>query len=228
MAPNDGLRTMDIVDLEAARLQAHEMVNGTSRTFAAATGSSAGSSDEPVPIEFRDMEAGDIPHIRDLQSTLFPVQYPDSFYERLFQPGYFCQVGITPDGLIATVASARVVDYNSTQPSTEQADASREAYLMTLGVREGFRRHKLGTRALEQILKLLAKRTRAEYAALHVKSANRAAVNFYVSNGWTCDPVDGHLPQHYYIDGAHWDAFRYTKPLRNPFSNLIADLCVLL
>ena len=99
---------------------------------------------------------------------------------------------------------------------------------MTLGVREGYRRHQLGSKAMERILKLVLKCTRAEYAALHVKSANRAAVNFYESLGWQCDPREGYLPRHYYIDGQYWDAFRYTRSLRSPMAILIRDMCPIL
>jgi ribosomal protein S18 acetylase RimI-like enzyme len=194
---------------------------------------SAVAEEAPLQVRFRPLEEADVPALRELQSALFPVQYPDSFYNRLFEPGYYCQVGVLADGLIVTVASARFLD--GSQPAANgsssssgnrqrvDVDGSREAYLMTLGVREGFRRHHLGSRAMDQILKLLAKYTTAEYVALHVKSANRAAVRFYERLGWACDPLEGYLPNHYYIDGQHWDAYRYTRALRSPFAILFRD-----
>ena len=199
-----------------------------SSTGAGASSSSAAADDKPLAIHFRALEEADVPIIQQLQAALFPVQYPEAFYTRLFTPGYYCQVGVTPDGVIVTVASARVVDYNNNAASSD-GDVGREAYIMTLGVREGYRQRKLGSRAMEQILKILARQTKAEYAALHVKAANRAAVKFYEALGWECNPVDGYLPSHYYIDGRNWDAYRYTRSLRSPISVMLRDLgCALL
>lgn len=219
--PNDNV----VADIEAA----------TSTADAASASCSAAAVDAPLHIHFRALEEEDVPALRELQSALFPVQYPESFYTRLFTPGYFCQVGVLPDGLIITVASARVVDYRHEQQAEASSNgdgrkqrsavqSSREAYLMTFGVREGYRRHRLGVRAMEQILQLLIKQTSAEYVALHVKSANRAAVHFYESQGWSCDPIDGYLPNHYYIDGRQWDAYRYTRSLRSPMAVLLRDV----
>ena len=41
-------------------------------------------------------------------------------------------------------------------------------------------------------------------------------------------PHDGFLANHYYIDGKHWDAYRYTKPLRHPMAMFFRDLCPIL
>ena len=173
----------------------------------------AGNGAKHSQLQFRALQEDDVLVVKELQSTLFPVQYPDGFYTRLFTPGYYCQVGLI-NGIIVTVASARVVDYDNYSAAEVTMDAAREAYIMTLGVRDGYRRHRLGSRAMAQILEILTLDTKAEYAALHVKAANRAAVRFYETNGWECSPRDGFLPNHYRIDGVNWDAYRYTHPLR--------------
>ena len=99
---------------------------------------------------------------------------------------------------------------------------------MTLGVKETYRRCKLGTVAMRRILHLLRTTTRADYAALHVKCANTAAVEFYESMGFSCDPDTGFLQNHYFIDGRHWDAYRYTKLLRSPIAAILRDYCSIL
>ena len=92
---------------------------------------------------------------------------------------------------------------------------------MTLGVRPSHRRLGLGARQMEQMLRLLRARTRATHVALHVKAANRAACAFYDRLGFVCDPVDGLLRRHYFLDGEHWDACRYTRPLRSPLAAML-------
>ena len=179
-----------------------------------------------TPVRFRRLHRKDLDEVIELHRQLFPVQYSPAFFERLFTHGYFCQVGVSAEtGEVITVASARVVDAHD---ATRQTD---EAYIMTLGVKPSHRRCGLGARAMEQMLKLLRTRTRATYVALHVKTANRAACAFYDRFGFTTDPVDGLLEKHYYLGGEHWDACRYTRPLRSSFATMLLgfqDTCALL
>jgi ribosomal protein S18 acetylase RimI-like enzyme len=189
---------------------------------AGGSSSGGGSADGVLQIRFRPLEPADVPEVMALQKVLFPVQYGQSFYDRLFSDGYFCQVGVSHEGEIVTVASARVVE--------QVGDPEmREVYIMTLGVKDSHRRLGLGTRAMEEILALLVNCTHADYAALHVKTLNEAAVRFYESMGFRRGP-DAFLPNHYYIDGQHWDAYRYTAPLIRPRSSLawLFNSCTLL
>ena len=78
------------------------------------------------PITFRDLREEDLPVVKALHNDLFPVKYSDSFFQRLFSTGYFCLVGLV-EGEIIAVASARCCESNG--------EPSKEAYIMTLGVR---------------------------------------------------------------------------------------------
>lgn len=98
------------------------------------------ASDGAVHITFRDLQQEDIPGLMELQRALFPVQYQESFYNRLFSDGYYCLVGVTSSGEIVAVASARVVPAGA----AGEAQSPKEAYIMTLGVkarREAARAH---------------------------------------------------------------------------------------
>eukprot|EP00326_Haptolina_ericina_P002922 CAMPEP_0181223656 /NCGR_PEP_ID=MMETSP1096-20121128/30669_1 /TAXON_ID=156174 ORGANISM="Chrysochromulina ericina, Strain CCMP281" /NCGR_SAMPLE_ID=MMETSP1096 /ASSEMBLY_ACC=CAM_ASM_000453 /LENGTH=113 /DNA_ID=CAMNT_0023316605 /DNA_START=111 /DNA_END=452 /DNA_ORIENTATION=+ len=103
-------------------------------------------------VVFRDLDEADLPSVKELHRALFPVQYSDSFYTRLFAEGYFCLVGEF-EGEVIAVASARAVDQNGQE--------ARDAYIMTLGVREDYRRLHLGSRSMDAILELLRERTKA-------------------------------------------------------------------
>ena len=179
------------------------------------------------PISFRPLRQSDLPAVMELHRSLFPVQYTESFFNKLFTSGYFCEVGVDASGEVITVASARVV---------AQFDASatptQEAYIMTLGVRPSHRRRGLGARQMEHMLRLLRSKTRATYVALHVKAANRAACAFYDQLGFQCNAAEGGLlPNHYHLDGEYWDARRYTRPLCSPLAAFVRDyfdVCTLL
>ena len=176
------------------------------------------------PIIFRALRQSDLPAVMELHRSLFPVQYTESFFNKLFTSGYFCEVGVDASGEIITVATARVVG---------QFDASatptQEAYIMTLGVRPSHRRRGLGASMMEHMLRVLRSKTRDTYVALHVKAANAAACAFYDQLGFECNPtMGGVLPNHYHLDGEYWHARRYTRPLVSPLSAFVRDVCTLL
>lgn len=81
---------------------------------------------------------------------------------------------------------------------------------------------------MDLILRLLKTHTPCDYAALHVKSINKAAVAYYERLGFECDGTTGFLPNHYFINGQYWDAFRYTKPLRSPVMAFVHEYCNIL
>ena len=88
-----------------------------------------------------------VPSLRLLDDHLFPVKYTDSFYRRLLSDGYFVVVAVAPSGEVVAVASARTVRYEDGGPNP-----TNDAYIMTLGVRDTFRRHRLGTKALQLLI----------------------------------------------------------------------------
>lgn len=67
----------------------------------------------------------------ELQRALFPVQYSDAFYDKLFTSGYYCLVGFTQTGELVAVASARSIPFEA----LGDVQPTNEAYIMTLGVK---------------------------------------------------------------------------------------------
>ena len=175
--------------------------------------------EEGSPVSFRTLETGDLGEVKALHAVLFPVQYSDNFYNRLFSEGYFCLVGVL-GGRIVAVASARCVETDGTP--------SNEAYIMTLGVDESCRRRRLGSRVMDLIIELLRERTECEFAVLHVKLLNEAAVGFYRRYGFVSNMADDYCRDHYYINQQWYDAARFAFPLRNTLMTLIKSYCNLL
>ena len=175
---------------------------------AGATSSSAGAEPE---IAFRELQVRDVAELRELQLALFPVRYSDSFYDRLFTDGHYTSVGCTvSDGEIVAVASVRIVQRGDDAPPNQQN--LREAYIMTLGVKESQRRRHLGNKVLRECLELVVARVPCDVATLHVKSDNLGALRFYERYGFVIDP-DGFCKDHYLIEGVLYDAYRLTYSL---------------
>merc|ERR1740124_146724 len=173
-----------------------------------ASATRAGTESE---IVFRELQARDVTELRELQPSLFPVRYSDSFYDRLFTDGHYTAVGCTvSDGEIVAVAAVRIVQRGDDAPPAQRN--LREAYIMTLGVKESQRRRHLGNRVLRECLELVAARVPCDVATLHVKSDNLGALRFYERYGFVVDP-DGFCKDHYLIEGVLYDAYRLTYSL---------------
>ncbi|KAG8463885.1 hypothetical protein KFE25_000053 [Diacronema lutheri] len=160
-------------------------------------------------VIYRDIAPQDVPQVDELQRQLFPVRYSEGFYQRLFTDGHYTVLGVTPDGRIIGIASARTV---SDELMAAETDRGREGYIMTLGVHESFRRLGVGAELLRRILSVL-RSLACTVAALHVKSLNIAACRFYERHGFCPDPAGGWYPGHYLIDGVQYDAYRLVCPL---------------
>ena len=97
----------------------------------------AGPSAVAAEVLFRELRVEDVEELKQLQRTLFPVQYSDNFYMRLLSEGHYTIVGVTRSGgwlgtgEIVAVASTRIVQADSNEATPGQ----REAYIMTLGVK---------------------------------------------------------------------------------------------
>ena len=175
------------------------------QTSAAATSAS---------VHFRELRIEDISELKELQRALFPVHYNDSFYQRLFTEGHFTLVGVTPSEEIVAVASARIMEPLA-------ADMQREAYIMTLGVKETHRRQGLGRRSMDHIIRVLRAHAACEIASLHVKTENAAAVSFYQGYGFSIDPDNGFCRDHYLIHGKQYHAYRFTFSLRRTWTDML-------
>lgn len=196
----------------------HERCDRRGQTMATSTDLEAGASDG-VAVAWRELRADDLPSLRLLDDHLFPVKYTDSFYRRLLSDGYFVVVAVAPSGEVVAVASARTVRYEDGGPNP-----TNDAYIMTLGVRDTFRRHRLGTKALQLLIQLLRERTDCVAAELHVKAENAGAMSFYKRFGFEIDPEHGFSRDHYYIEGHNYHAFymRYSfVPRRNRWCTLL-------
>ena len=80
---------------------------------------------------------------------------------------------------------------------------------MTFGVDPARRRRGLGSELLLR-LQLVLRAQQYTRVSLHVQLVNEAAVTFYKKCGFS---VVERLPQHYLIDGKHYDALYMRKQL---------------
>ena len=113
-----------------------------------------------------------------IQEELFPGESARTNYEEsLAEPSAYEYYLIYEDGACAGVIG--LYRY------PEDPDS---AWLGWFGIREGFRRKRLGSRALKQFEEMAAARG-YRFARLYTDAVNNdAAIAFYKANGYTCEP----------------------------------------
>ncbi|KAJ2720562.1 hypothetical protein GGI07_004526 [Coemansia sp. Benny D115] len=141
-------------------------------------------------IEYKQVDAALLPKVRNLNSTLFPVHYSNSFYKGLLMPGQFCQLAFFNKTCVGTIAcrrqplgfadnpKANLLLYRSVEPE------SMEVYMMTLGVLGPYRRLGIGHGLLRNALRYAARDANVARIVLHVQIDNEDALRFYHKNGF--------------------------------------------
>lgn len=121
----------------------------------------------------RAVRSGDEQALRALHSALFPVVYPDAFYQHALsaRPAALARVA-TVRGVLAGAVVCR-------------ADSLRRLYIVTLGVLAPYREGGLGTALLQHACNGAAEAIGATLVYAHVQEGNEAALRLYARNGFT-------------------------------------------
>ncbi|RKP11065.1 Nat13 protein [Thamnocephalis sphaerospora] len=115
--------------------------------------------------------------LRCLNSALFPVHYPESFYTEAANNNPLCQLGYFNQVCVAAVCCRR-------EPIPNEGRKQR-VYLMTLGVLAPYRGYGLGTKLLDYALDQCSKDASIAEIYLHVQDGNDEALSFYQKRGFT-------------------------------------------
>jgi ribosomal protein S18 acetylase RimI-like enzyme len=136
--------------------------------------------------------ASSIDALRLLNMSLFPVQYPKSFYRGILKDPRLCHYARCDDTLVGAIVVQRERD-KKRQPTTCMEVA-------LIGVLALYRRRGIGRQLMAEVTWVL--RTEVDLAAeirsicLHVHVVNTEAQSFYASLGFTvAGEVDGYYPR---------------------------------
>lgn len=182
-------------------------------------------------LYFRQLNEDDIEEVRNLHLEWFPLNYTDSFYQRIYKNNvlaFGCFVKIKDHEVILGTIMTKVQqqeeeitdiyaakNYEQSYVTWFQSVlACREyqgAYIMTIGVVDECRRLGLGTKLLNfTIEKLQELYPTCEIIYLHVVDYNETAIKFYERNGFT---IHRRNKQHYEIFGKPYDALTLYKDI---------------
>lgn len=182
-------------------------------------------------LRYRPLSPDDYEEVVALHTEWFPVSYDDGFYRKSVQGDLFSIAASHSDAgredivAIATMSTApehyrddlpHVLGVQDDAPAfnnaidMEQGTADEHgvlAYIMTLGVIDGFRRRGLASEILRQSIRYVEEekpQVRAVY--LHVVTYNTAAIQLYESMNFT---RIGHFPGFYNLHGQPYDSYLY-------------------
>ncbi|CAH0474682.1 unnamed protein product [Peronospora belbahrii] len=115
-------------------------------------------------------------------NAFFPVRYNQALYNEVvsFRPGYAQLVCIGGDAIGAIGCRLEPVD--------ERPKGLKRTYIMTFGVVENYRRARIGSRLLEEVI-AQSIQDGVVQVYLHIQTSNIAALQFYRSHGFEATQI---------------------------------------
>lgn len=163
--------------------------------------------------ELRPLNPGDIDELKQLHSKWFPVEYPNSWYNDITtNTDRYITIAAIKHGSIIGLIVTEVRESKSCSPDEialldrVQLKDSTLTYIMTLGVRQEYRRQGIATILVKEVLSRLKTARDVKGVYLHVLASNKQAIKFYESLGFNCCEF---IPHYYTIMGHFQNAYCY-------------------
>lgn len=146
-------------------------------------------------IIFRGVERDDVQELKDLHMECFPIQYDDIFFENICNgkgfknASLYTQVAVELES--STIVGCILGQFSKSTKCEDNGffselknQAKDVFYVLTLGLRNEYRRSGLGTALLLESLNYAKKNNDCGAVYLHVIHYNKAAMKFYEKNGF--------------------------------------------
>jgi len=164
-------------------------------------------------FKLRPLRADDVTQLKYLHTQWFPVEYPNSWYHDITSDTerYMTLAAVQEDTIIGLVVT-ELRQSKSCSPDEialldrAQLRDSILTYIMTLGVRQPFRRMGIASVLVKEILSRLKTLSEVKGVYLHVLASNKHAIKFYESLGFGCCEF---IPHYYSIMGHFQNAYCY-------------------
>lgn len=174
----------------------------------------------PVPLgnhlelQLRFLGPANIDTVKALCRTWFPIDYPDTWFQEITSNPRFYSLAATFQGSIIglIVAETKELRQLAKEDRTILATCfnklTKVAYILSLGVREEYRKQGIASLLLENLVAHLTSDSLLEVKAvyLHVLTTNSQAIRFYEQRGFLAHSF---LPYYYSIKGKRRDGYTY-------------------
>ena len=133
------------------------------------------SDNEEIKVSFGEITKNNINQLKQLNKFSLPINYGDDFYNKIVNHLRFGRFSYINDVIIGAITWK----YDHCQGTKE-----RNIYLMTINVLEHYKRKKIGTKLLQELINLHKDMKEICYINLHVQESNEIARKFYKNAGF--------------------------------------------
>jgi len=130
-------------------------------------------SKQELKIAFGTINEKNLDLVRTLNLHTFPVQYNPMFYTALISYDKYTRLAYFNDILVGAICCRE-----------EYKDSVKTLYILTFGVLKPYRRYKIGSQLIDEILESAKKDKEIKYVYLHIQVGNNSALEFYKKYGF--------------------------------------------
>ena len=128
---------------------------------------------ELIKVEFGDINKNNFNQLKQLNNLSLPVRYQDGFYYRIINHLRYGRFAYLNDIIVGAISW-----------KYDKCGNENNVYIMTINVLESYKRHKIGTQLLQELIRLHKNMKEISYINLHVHIQNDIAKKFYEKNGF--------------------------------------------
>jgi ribosomal protein S18 acetylase RimI-like enzyme len=128
---------------------------------------------ELIKVEFGDINKNNFNQLKQLNNLSLPVRYQFGFYYRIINHLRYGRFAYLNDIIVGAITW-----------KYDKFGNENSVYIMTINVLENYKRHKIGTQLLQELIRLHKNMKEISYINLHVHVQNDIAKKFYEKNGF--------------------------------------------
>ena len=128
---------------------------------------------ELIKVEFGDINKNNFNQLKQLNNLSLPVRYQFGFYYRIINHLRYGRFAYLNDIIVGAISW-----------KYDKCGNENNVYIMTINVLESYKRHKIGTQLLQELIRLHKNMKEISFINLHVHVQNDIAKKFYEKNGF--------------------------------------------
>ena len=126
-----------------------------------------------IKVEFGDINKNNYNQLKQLNNLSLPVRYQYGFYYRIINHLRYGRFAYLNDIIVGAITW-----------KYDKCGNENNVYIMTINVLENYKRHKIGTQLLQELIRLHKNMKEISFINLHVHVQNDIAKKFYEKNGF--------------------------------------------
>jgi ribosomal protein S18 acetylase RimI-like enzyme len=139
------------------------------------TNNNNNNNNKLIKVVFGDITKNNFNQLKQLNNLSLPVRYQSGFYLRIINHLRYGRFAYFNDIIVGAITWK----YDHCKETDE-----RGVYIMTINVLDAYKRNKIGSQLLQELIRLHKNMKEIKYIYLHVQVCNEIAKNFYLKNGF--------------------------------------------